>query len=64
MGNKMFVYVFHNVLGTEPWKAKKRFIARKTFPLRIFTNKYSIIGESVLDRRGLEASYRISFRMI
>lgn len=45
-------------------RRKKRFVARKTFPVRIFTNKYSIIGESILDRRGLEASYGISFKMI
>lgn len=45
-------------------RRKKRFVARKTFPVRIFTNKYSIIGESFLDRRGLEASYGISFKMI
>lgn len=36
----------------------------RCFPLRIFANKSSIIGESFLDHRGFEASHEINFKMI
>lgn len=60
----LFMFAFHNVWELSHGSRKNGFIARKMFPLRIFANKSSIIGESFLDRRGSEASHEINFKMI